>query len=103
MTSSSVETDENILDFRVELKGVHSELAPDAAPLVPTKGRFLVDALAAVDTQHACPDAPCHPQAPADVARPDRARQAVWALVDHGQPVSPVAERTDAEDRHEAR
>src|SRR5437588_6364272 len=101
MTSSSVETDENILDFRVELKGVHSELAPDAAALVPTKGRFLVDALAAVDTQHACPDAPCHPQGPADVARPDRARQAVWAVVDHRQQLRLVSERNDAQDRAE--
>src|ERR1700694_354167 len=46
------ETDEDILDFRVELERVHAELPTDAAALVPAEGGLLMDAPAAVDAQH---------------------------------------------------
>src|ERR1700694_5149060 len=56
------ETDEDVLDFRVELECVHAELAADAAALIAAEGGLLVDAAAAVDAQHAGLDAPSHAQ-----------------------------------------
>src|SRR4030081_3334201 len=48
MSNSSYlfETDEDVLDFRVELERVHAELAADAAALVAAERCLLVDASA---------------------------------------------------------
>src|SRR5207245_9848782 len=69
------ETDEDVLDFRVELERVHAELATDAAALVAAEWCLLVAAPAAVDAQHPGLDAPGDPPPTTDVASPDRSRQ----------------------------
>src|ERR1700736_1502197 len=69
--SCLLETDEDVLDFCVELQRVHTQLAADAAALVAAEGRLLMDASAAVDTAPPCLDAPGAPQRAPDVARPD--------------------------------
>src|SRR5207302_1168788 len=59
--SCLLETDEDVLDFGVELERVHAQFAADAAALVAAEGRLLVHASAAVDAQHAGLDAPGDP------------------------------------------
>src|SRR3989449_5045995 len=97
--SCSFETDEDVFDFRVELQRVHAELASDAAAFVTAKWRFLLDAPAAVDAQHARSDAPGNPQRATDVTSPDRADQAVGRVVDQPQDLVLVGERDDGENR----
>src|SRR5689334_19492847 len=50
------ETDEDVLHFGVELDRVHTQLAPNAAALVPAEGRLGVDAAAAVDAEDTRPN-----------------------------------------------
>src|ERR1700694_5096827 len=76
------ETDEDVLDFRVELERMHAELATDAAALVPAEGGLLVNAPAAVDAQHAGLDAARHAQRAADVFSPDRSGETIGCVVD---------------------
>src|SRR5438552_11182427 len=51
--SCLLETDEDVLDFGVELERMHTQFAADAAALVAAEGRFLVDAAAAMDAEPA--------------------------------------------------
>src|SRR5256712_6523139 len=95
------ETDEDVLDFRVELERVHAELATDAAALVAAEWCLLVDAPAAVDAQHPGLDAPRDPQRATDVAGPDRARESVGGVVDQPQDLVLAIERDDGQHRAE--
>src|SRR5437868_3425662 len=95
------ETDEDVLDFRVELERVHAELAADAAAFVAAEGCLLVDAPAAVDAQHAGLDAPRDTQRAPDIASPDRTREPVGGVVDQPQYFIFVAEGDDGQHRAE--
>src|SRR5437773_67745 len=62
--SCLLETDEDVLDFGVELERMHTQIAADAAALVAAEARFLVIAAAAGGADHAGRDAPAlHPRA----------------------------------------
>src|ERR1700694_1083720 len=80
--SCLLETDEDVLDFGVELKRMHAELATNAAAFVAAEGRLLMNAPAAVDAEHAGLHPPRHPERAANVARPDRPGKAVRRVVD---------------------
>src|ERR1700736_96499 len=95
--SCLLETDEDVLDFRVELQRVHTQLAADAAALVAAEGRLLVNASAAVDTEHPGLDAPGDPQGAPDVARPDRPGKAVRRVVHEPQDLVLVVEGDDGQ------
>src|SRR3982074_198183 len=95
------QTDEDVLDFGVELKRVHAELAADAAALVAAERCFLVHAAAAVDAEDAGLDAAGHPQGTADVAGPDRSGQTVRCVVDESQDLVLIIERNDGQHRPE--
>src|SRR5260370_33415198 len=86
-SSSLLQADEDVLDFGVALQGVHAQLPTDAAALVAAKGRLLVHTPAAVDADHARADRFGHPERPPDIAGPERTREAIGAVVDHGQQV----------------
>src|ERR1700732_1495944 len=63
-----LETDEDVLDFRIELERVHAQLAANAASFVAAERRLLVNAAAAVDAQHPGLHAAGEPERAADVA-----------------------------------
>src|SRR6266550_9580399 len=92
-----LETDEDVLDFGVELERMHAQFAADAATLVAAKGRLLVHAPAAVDAEDAGLDAPSHAQRAADVAGPDRPGKAVRCVVDQAQDLILVGEGNDGQ------
>src|SRR5207253_604765 len=95
--SCLLETDEDVLDFGVELERVHAQFAADAAALVASEGRLLVHAPAAVDTEDAGLDAASHTQCAADVAGPDRPGKAVRCVVDQAQDLILVGEGNDGQ------
>src|SRR6266550_8944258 len=95
------QTDEDVLDFRVELERVHAELASDAAALVTPEGRLLMNTPAAIDAENAGANAAGDPQRPADVAGPDRTRQAIGRVIDQPQDLILLGERDDGQHRAE--
>src|ERR1700736_5025005 len=99
--SCLLETDEDVLDCRVELQRVHTQLAADAAALVAAEGRLLMDASAAVDAEHPGLDAPGDPQRAPDVARPDRPEKPVRRVVHEPQDLVLVGEGDDGQHRSE--
>jgi hypothetical protein len=58
---SSAEIDEDVLDLRVQLEGVHSELPTDPRPLVAAERRLRVHGAVGVDRQHTRLDTPRDP------------------------------------------
>src|SRR2546423_6623305 len=99
--SCLLETDEDVLDFGVELERVHAQVAADAAALVAAEGCLLVHAPAAVDAEDPGLDAAGHPQSSADVAGPDRAGKAVGRVIDQPQDLILFGERDDGQHRTE--
>src|SRR5256884_764685 len=92
-----LETDEDVLDFGVELQRMHPQFAADAAALVAAEGRFLMHAPAAVDAEHPRLDPPGDPQRAADVTRPDRPGRAVGGVVDQPRDLVLIGEGNDGE------
>src|SRR5579859_2631169 len=92
---------EDALHLGIQLRRVHSHFAPDAAAFIAAEGGFGMHAVAGVDGDHACADAPGDADAASEVARPDRARKAVGGIVGDAQRLLFAVEGDGADDRPE--
>src|SRR6266699_3433757 len=73
--------EEHVLDLGVERDGVHAHLAPDATLLVPAERCLGVHAMARVHADNPGPDPFRHADRAPEIARPDRPRESVLAVV----------------------
>src|ERR1700694_1016890 len=95
--SCLLETDEDVLDFGIELERVHAQLAADATALVPAERRLLAYAAAAVCAENTGVHAPGEAERAADVAGPDRPGKAIGRVVDQPQDLVLIGEGNDGQ------
>src|SRR5258706_10619134 len=99
--SSSFLAEENAFCLGVVLEGRHAELAPEAALFHATERSFEEHAPATVDGKDSRLDGARDAQRPPEVAREERAGEAVGRVVREADGVLFVLEGNDADDRTE--
>src|SRR5688500_1585417 len=89
------------LPFGVVVERLQSELTSEAALLHPAEGSFQMDAAPGIDRKISSLHGARDTHGATDIARPDRARQAVVAVVGHGDRSGFVIEGHHRDDRSE--
>src|SRR5262245_30249439 len=93
--------EEDVLHLGVQAHRMHAHLAADPAALVASERRLGVDAVRGVHADDTRADPFRHPDRPAEVPGPDRAREAVLRLVGEPDRLVLGVERDQAHDRPE--